>query len=246
MKSYQVAEVTDRDLSIVIPVSKKDQALWKRFLEDTGIYENFFQKNIFFIADTKNEDDPYAFQHNSCRKLHWVVHEGNRAQKMNAGLKLVTTSHVLFLHIDSIFLGDPMPALQRALYQGYGKLWYFDLRFGLMEHRLVWNAIGANFRSYFFKMPFGDQGFLISVSDFQVVGPFNEEADYGEDHLFVWQAKRGGLKIESLNHIVFTSGRKYYEQGWLKVTLRNFYRTWAQAIPEFLKYIKFKISHRKF
>jgi hypothetical protein len=84
-------------------------------------------------------------------------------------------------------------------------------------------------------MPFGDQGFCIRRRDWQALGGFPEAAPYGEDHLFVWKARRAGLPVRPLGLTLLTSARKYRDHGWLRTTARHFLLTYAQAWPQWLE-----------
>jgi hypothetical protein len=92
-------------------------------------------------------------------------------------------------------------------------------------------------RSRFLGLPFGDQGFCLSREHFQQIGRFDEHASYGEDHLLVWSARRQGILIRSVGASIATSARKYQAHGWLRMTLRNAWLTWRQAIPEWWKWV---------
>ena len=66
----------------------------------------------------------------------------------------------------------------------YDKLYFYD---GSFLTNL--NAIGANVRSRFFNIPFGDQSFLIKRRLFRY-GPYDPKTIYGEDHDFIWKLKK--------------------------------------------------------
>ncbi|MEP6938153.1 MAG: glycosyl transferase family 2, partial [Rudaea sp.] len=86
-------------------------------------------------------------------------------------------------------------------------------------------------RSRWFGLPFGDQGFVVPARSFAQLGGYDETVRYGEDHLFVWAARAGGLAVLPIGATVFTSARKYAAGGWLRTTLRHWQLTLRQALP---------------
>ena len=85
------------------------------------------------------------------------------------------------------------------------------------------NAIGANVRSRLFGWPYGDQGFCMSKSTFDKIGPYPEDAIMGEDLLHIRIAKKRGVTLSRIPSKLQTSARKYIERGWLKLTILRLY-----------------------
>jgi rSAM/selenodomain-associated transferase 2 len=155
-----------------------------------------------------------------------------RARQQNLGAGVARGRWLWFVHADSQLLPATLPALQRFIARTHDALGYFDLRFDNDGPRLaVLNAWGANLRSHWLKLPFGDQGLLLPAARFATLGGFDERADYGEDHLLIWTARAAGLPIESVGAPLRTSARKYARQGWLRTTVRHGWLTARQAWP---------------
>jgi hypothetical protein len=87
-------------------------------------------------------------------------------------------------------------------------------------------------------MPFGDQGLVLARSTMAALGGFDESAPYGEDHLLVWAAHRGGVPLRATGARLLTSARKYQERGWLQTTSAHVLLTYRQAWPELLKLVR--------
>ena len=49
------------------------------------------------------------------------------------------------------------------------------------------NAAGANLRSRWLGLPFGDQGLVLPRASFERLGGFDPALRYGEDHALVWR-----------------------------------------------------------
>ena len=99
---------------------------------------------------------------------------------------------------------------------------YFSLKFyGARHYLCTLNAIGANIRSRFARIPFGDQALLVPKTTFQNVGPYPSRFLSGEDHAWVQKARRLGIPFIQLPATVETSARKYMRNGWINTTLKH-------------------------
>lgn len=162
-----------------------------------------------------------------------VPGHARRAHMMNAGASRAAGRWLWFLHADTRLLPESLPALAAFLRRDQKALGWFHLRFrpdGPALTRL--NAWGANWRSRWLGLPFGDQGFLLPAAEFRALGGFDERAAYGEDHLFVWTARAAGLKARPVGARLATSARKYARLGWARTTLLHWRLTLAQAWPQ--------------
>ena len=146
-----------------------------------------------------------------------ISSQSSRAKSLNAGAAKARHSFLWFLHADSIVSAENLTELEQALMRRSNALHYFDLAY--TEGGLATlNACGANIRSRFLGLPYGDQGFCVSKTLFEKIGGYPEDEPYGEDLLFVRQAKRKGIKLNRIPSKLKTSARKYHQQGWLKLT----------------------------
>ena len=84
-------------------------------------------------------------------------------------------------------------------------------------------------RSRWARLPFGDQGFLLSRRTFARLGSFDASLPAGEDHALVWTARTAGIALVDLGQPLLSSARRYREQGWLRTTLRHAGLTLSQA-----------------
>jgi len=156
-----------------------------------------------------------------------------RGRQLNHGARQAEGEWLWFLHADSRLGPGTMAALQVFLARDEATLGWFELAFrpgGPPLMRL--NACGANLRSTWLGMPFGDQGFVIPSRSFAALGGFKEDAPYGEDHLLAWAARQAGIPLRRIGARLFTSARKYERGGWAVTTARHLWLTAAQAWPE--------------
>ncbi len=145
------------------------------------------------------------------------ISENSRATSLNAGAHKAANDFLWFLHADSRLDQGALVKLEQSLSKNPDNLHYFDLAFeggGLPSI----NALGANMRSQLLGIPFGDQGFCISKTNFDKIGGFPEDCTIAEDLLFLWKARRLGINPKRTPATITTSPRKYKERGWLKLT----------------------------
>lgn len=164
----------------------------------------------------------------------FVCAEHGRAQAMNRGGALARQETIWFLHVDSDFPAD-VAACFDALSSRPDSLWYFDLSFSDGPAWMPVNAVGVWLRSHCLRCPFGDQGLVMRRATWRMLGGFPEGLAYGEDHAFVWLARRAGIPLRFIGATLGTSGRKYQQRGWRQTTARHLRLWWSQAIAEWRK-----------
>ncbi len=163
----------------------------------------------------------------------------SRAKSLNQGAAQASGEWLWFVHADSRVTTENLCALENSLQQHPEDLHYFDLDFD--QGFLRGNALGANLRSRILGTPFGDQGLCIKKSLFNKLGGYCKDTAYGEDLLFVWQAHQAGIRLRRIPSKLLTSGRKYQQQGWPKLTLLYQWRWILMAFPQLLKMIGMRI-----
>ena len=163
----------------------------------------------------------------------------SRAKSLNTGAAEANGEWLWFVHADSRISADNIQALEQSLEKYPDALHYFDLAFD--RQFLRGNALGANLRSRLLGLPFGDQGFCIKKNLFNQLGGYCEDTAYGEDLLFVWQAHQARIKLRRIPSTLLTSGRKYQQQGWLKLSLFYQWRWMRMSFPQLLKLIAMRI-----
>lgn len=165
----------------------------------------------------------------------WIKSPLGRAQQMNFAAKYAKTKYVWFLHADSRLTKDSLKKLIQSIREKPNSLHYFDLVFLNDGPKLMTlNTIGTYFRSNYLGMPYGDQGFALRRDDFLRLGGF-PDAKYGEDHLFVWHWRKNGRDLKRVDDVIYTSARKYVENGWLKTTLKHIWLGGKQGWSEYFK-----------
>ena len=224
-----------KDLAIIIPVAPKENA-WRSLLKDLKDLPS--ETEILLVGPNKPPNFERFLRRlsHSEKQVDWIDSPLGRARQLNLGAQHTQKKFLWFLHADSRLPSSSFPALEKALITDPHALYYLNLRFlddGPPLTKI--NAVGVWIRSHWLSLPFGDQGFCITKTLFELLGQFPEDAPYGEDHLFVWSARRAGIPVRSVSAKIYTSSRKYRKNGWAKTTIRHGIYTIKQAFPEWMK-----------
>ena len=225
MHSPDIPALPIGSVSIVIPVGPGDTA-WRGLVDQLSQLASRQQILLVFArGDAQSLDVP-----KHCTALSALA---GRAHQLNAGIASADAAWLCLLHADSRLQRDTWPALRDYLADVPHALGWFQLAFaGDGPWQMPLNALGANLRARWFGLPFGDQGFVLHRDDAARLGPFDPSLSYGEDHAWVWRARRIGLPLRRIKGTVTTSARKYAEHGWLRTTLRHLRLTASQARQE--------------
>ena len=170
------------------------------------------------------------------RALGAVIVEGDagRGAQLARGVAAAKGDWVLLLHADTQLGEGWEMAAYAHIAQHSEKAGWFRLRFrsGGIGARIV--AGGANLRSKYLGVPYGDQGLLIARDVLEQVGgvpqlPLMEDVALAR----ALKGRMRGLECEAL-----TSAARYEQDGWVRRPLRNFatlVRYALGASPEALK-----------
>jgi Glycosyl transferase family 2 len=205
------------DVSIVVPIGPGDES-WRDLAQDLAGSE----AELLWVATVPAPHD--------APRGRWLVAPRGRARQMNAGARAATRRFLWFLHADTRLDRRACDELASGLAAHPDALFWFDLAFAPDGAGPMWlNARGANLRARLLGVPFGDQGLALARDRFDAVGPYDETAPYGEDHLFVWRARRCGMRLVRVAAALTTSARAYRAHGWLRLTLLYQWRWLRQA-----------------
>jgi hypothetical protein len=214
-----------RELAIVIPVGPGDEH-WRVLLPQLARLA--VREIVIVFAHGQLPGDPQPGQVDARARVAFAPR--GRAAQLNAGAAATTATWLWFLHADSRPGEACADALARHVAGDWRALGYCDLRFlddGPASMAL--NSIGAWIRSRWLRLPFGDQGFVISRRLLESLGGFDVGVAEGEDHDLIWRARAQHARIVPLRAQLFTSARKYALNGWWRTTAAHLLATWRQA-----------------
>ena len=216
-------------LAVIIPVGPGDDA-WRALVPQFNFLP--VSAEICIVFSQKSALPLPAELPKLSAKIACITAATGRARQMNAGVAVTQNSELWFVHADSILSKKTSAALNRALIakSHLNSLHYFDLRFAEgASHKMRINEFGVWLRTRLFRLPFGDQGFLLSRSNFTRLGGYDETLPSAEDHGLIWRARHAGMKIRAIGTTLSTSARRYTEFGWGKTTAKHLRLTWQQA-----------------
>lgn len=208
-------------LSVIIPIGFKEKQL-KDLLEDLKELPTDSEV-LLLTSDLGNLSDIDI--KNRGFDLRKILSKSGRARSMNLGAEKARGEFLWFVHADSKLDTDAIPKLMDAINKNPQDLFYFNLAFYDGPRLIKINELGVRFRTFFLKIPFGDQGFCIRKDVFENLGRYDTKASLGEDHLLVKKARKKNTKIRRVKSKIYTSGRKYEENGWFKTTCTHLYLT---------------------
>lgn len=236
-------------ISVIIPLHTTETE-WEQLIEPLSKFPVARTEIIFTVSNyhrTKIDTDSRhrvlpkilddVFKLLRLHNIRWLVcKEDGRAAQMNEAASIANGDYIWFLHADSLITQENIKSILKVVEEGKNYLYYFDLKFYSGSRLMVVNALCVWLRCRLCGLPFGDQAFVISKDVFHQLGGYNCKAEYGEDHLLVWQAKQLGIPVVPIGSFISTSARKYSQNGWHQTTSRHFRMFIKQALPEYKKY----------
>ena len=214
------------ELAVIIPVGPRDES-WRMLLPTLHFLPERAEICVVFAASA-NLPTPTNLPNLRAKITLIQAAADGRAKQMNAAVAATRNRCLWFLHADSVLSKNTAPVLGRAL-RAPSALHYFDLKFHDGPARMGINAFGVWWRCRLFRMPFGDQGFLLTRADFLRLGGYDERLRSAEDHALVWRARHLGLPIRAIGASLSTSARRYLEEGWGKTTWKHLCLSFQQA-----------------
>ena len=205
-------------LSVVVPIGPADDA-WRELT--ARVLQSLPDAQIVLSA-AEPAPDPL-----NPERVRWIVGEAGRAIQLNRGIQAASGQRLWLLHADSRPDRAAFEAARRfAGHMPDAAIGWFDLAFssdGPIWARL--NAAGANLRSRFAALPFGDQGWMMRRSTVESMGGFDAEFGRGEDLEFIVRATARGIRLVRIGAQLRTSARRYRDHGWLNTTAAHGFNT---------------------
>lgn len=169
------------------------------------------------VADGGSSDATQAIAKEHGARL--VISEPGRAKQMNMGAHLACGDILLFLHADTLLPEDFQADVDASLGCEGAVAGAFRLHLVGEKRGLGLVSWGANMRSRFFALPYGDQALFMGRQVFVELGGFPDVVLL-EDYMLVSALRKRG-KIVLSEKYVRSSGRKWQQQGLIRTSLVN-------------------------
>lgn len=218
---------TETSIAVIVPVFNEAQVL----RESLQHFVDLKADELLFV-DGGSSDNTLEIL--SQFGLNWISSTLGRAAQMNAGSKMLNSTILLFIHIDTALSESHLLTIKQLMSQSPKTVGgRFDVR--LSGHhpafRVIENMI--NMRSRLSKISTGDQAMFVRREVFEAMGGF-ADIPLLEDVEFSRRLKRIG-QIACLHQQVVTSSRRWQLHGivktvWLMWKIRLLY--WFNMSPQ--------------
>ena len=146
-----------------------------------------------------------------------VTSKPGRGTQLATAAKICKTNWIMVVHADTVLSPNWTLAVRNHIASSQNAA-HFRLAFDVQNRAAKCTAGWANFRSRIFKLPYGDQGLLVSMSLYNSVGGY-ANVPLMEDVSLV-RKLRG--RLTELPITATTSAAKYETEGYLKRGTKNF------------------------
>ena len=145
--------------------------------------------------------------------------EKNRGLQLDIGAKNAKGEWLIFLHADTRLTHDWFIKINSVLKGGKNYIYYF--KFKINHKKMIFRVLEilVNFRSKFFKQPYGDQGLIIHKTNYLKNNGFRK-IPLMEDVDFLRRLKNK-KDLKQLNLPIFISSRKWERTNIFLQALKN-------------------------
>jgi rSAM/selenodomain-associated transferase 2 len=206
------AQASVQRISIIVPTLNEQQQL-ATTLRRIGLASG----DELIVVDGGSADETVAIarQFTTCV----LASPPGRARQMNLGAARAGGDILLFLHADTLLPSGGLEAVRLAMQSPDVVGGSFRLTFVPTTPALRLIAWGANVRTRWGQLPYGDQALFVRRTLFEAVGGY-ADVPFLEDVKLV-QALRHKGTLAIVPHAVQTSGRRWQRDGVLYTTVRN-------------------------
>ena len=211
-------------ISIIIPTINEANNL-PLLLSDLSIIN---KEGEILIIDCGSEDRTIDIGNLYGAKVY-KSKEKNRGLQLDIGAKKSKGEWLIFLHADSRLTSDWFTKIKSVLEENKNFIYYFKFKINNKKKIYRILEILVNFRSQYFKQPYGDQGLIIHRSNYLKNNgfrkiPLMEDLDF-------FRRLKNKKNLKQLNLPIFTSSRKWERTNIFLQALKNwkFRRRWLKG-----------------
>ena len=211
-------------ISIIIPTINEASNL-PLLLSDLSSIQ---KEGEIIIVDSGSEDKTIDVANIYGAKV-FISKERNRGLQLDIGAKNSKGEWLIFLHADTRLNHDWLKKLNSFLKGNKNSIYYFE--FKINHKKIIYRVLEilVNFRSKFFKQPYGDQGLIIHrTTYFKNNGfrkiPLMEDVDF-------LRRLNNKKDLKQLNSPIFISSRKWEGTNIFRQAIKNwnFRRRWLKG-----------------
>ena len=211
-------------ISIIIPTINEAKNL-PFLLSDLSIIQ---KEGEILVVDCGSEDKTIDIAKIYGAKVY-KSKEKNRGLQLDMGAKNSKGEWLVFLHADTRLSHDWHTKINSILNRDKNCIYYFQ--FKINDKKLIYRVLEilVNFRSKYFKQPYGDQGLIIHRSIYLKNNGFRK-IPLMEDVDFLRRLNNKN-DLKQLNLPIFTSSRKWERTNIFLQALKNwnFRRRWLKG-----------------
>jgi rSAM/selenodomain-associated transferase 2 len=202
--------------SIIVPALHESDTI-NSLIEHLERLEYDAGREIIVVDGSPDMDTIQAIGKKSVIK---IVAPKGRARQMNMGASVANGEILVFLHADTELPRDALTKIDTAMAQGYyiGGSFELDIKSERFRFKLLSRL--ASIRCHLTRIPYGDQAIFIKRDYFNTIGGYRD-IPLMEDVELMRRIKRRGDRICILPDRVMTSPRRWEQEGFAYVNLRN-------------------------
>ena len=211
-------------ISIIIPTINEANNL-TLLLSDLSIIQ---KEGEIIIVDCGSKDKTIDIANIYGAKV-FISKERNRGLQLDVGAKSSNGDWLIFLHADTRLTHDWFRKIKSFLEENKNSIYYF--KFKINHKKIIYRVLEilVNFRSKYFKQPYGDQGLIIHRTNYFKNNGFRK-IPLMEDVDFL-RRLNNKKDLKQLNLPIFTSSRKWERTNIFIQAIRNwqFRRRWLKG-----------------
>ena len=211
-------------ISIIIPTINEANNL-PLLLSDLSSIQ---KEGEIIIVDSGSEDKTIDVANIYGAKV-FISKEKNRGLQLDIGAKNSKGDWLIFLHADTRLNHDWFRKINYVLRGGNNYIYYF--KFKIDHKKIIYRVleIFVNFRSKYFKQPYGDQGLIIHRNTYFKNNGFRK-IPLMEDVDFL-NRLNNKKDLKELNSPIFVSSRKWEKNNIFLQAIKNwhFRRRWLKG-----------------
>ena len=210
-------------ISIIIPTINEANNL-PLLLSDLSSIQ---KEGEIIIVDCGSEDKTIDIANIYGAKV-FISKERNRGLQLDIGAKNSKGEWLIFLHADTRLTHDWFKKINSFLKGNKNSIYYFE--FKINHKKIIYRVLEilVNFRSKFFKQPYGDQGLIIHRNTYFRNNGFRK-IPLMEDVDFLRRLNKKDLN--QLNSPIFISSRKWERTNIFLQAIKNWHlrRRWLKG-----------------